>query len=100
MKIATFAQTFNFGNGHDGRVILGTIRANLSWFRRKLAMIHELIGRYPAPDDREQLGRFLRHAFPLGVESFGALATGCDLDRGGQRSGEPSVERALLALID
>lgn len=31
---------------------------------------HEIIGAHPAPDNREQMGRFLRHAFPLGVESF------------------------------
>jgi hypothetical protein len=31
---------------------------------------HELIGEYPATDDREQMGRFLRHVFPLGLRSF------------------------------
>jgi len=33
----------------------------------------ELIGRYAAADDREQMGRFLRHAFPLGLASFTEL---------------------------
>jgi hypothetical protein len=36
-------------------------------------MNHELIGEYPAADDREQMGRFLRQAFPLGLGSFGEL---------------------------
>jgi len=34
---------------------------------------HELIGEYPAADDREQMGRFIRHAFPLGLGSFAEL---------------------------
>ena len=33
-------------------------------------MNHELIGEYPAVDNREQVGRFLRQAFPLGLGSF------------------------------
>ena len=36
-------------------------------------MTHELIGEYPAVDDREQMGRFLRHAFPLGLGSYAEL---------------------------
>lgn len=36
-------------------------------------MKHELIGGYVAANDREQMGRFLRHAFPLGVGSFTEL---------------------------
>jgi hypothetical protein len=36
-------------------------------------MSHELIGEYPAANDREQMGRFLRHAFPLGLGSFSEL---------------------------
>ena len=28
-------------------------------------MTCELIGEFPAVNDREQMGRFLRHAFPL-----------------------------------
>lgn len=31
---------------------------------------HTIVGMHQAPDDREQMGRFLRHAFPLGLESF------------------------------
>jgi hypothetical protein len=38
-------------------------------------MTHELIGEYPATEDREQMGRFLRHAFPLGLGSFAELPT-------------------------
>jgi hypothetical protein len=33
-------------------------------------MARELIERYPAADSREQIGRFLRHVFPLGLDSF------------------------------
>ena len=33
-------------------------------------MTRELIGGYPAADDREQLGRFLRYAVPLEPESL------------------------------
>jgi hypothetical protein len=33
----------------------------------------ELIGGYLAANDREQMGRFLRHASPLGSESFTEL---------------------------
>jgi hypothetical protein len=34
-------------------------------------MLHERIGGFaPPPDDREEIGRFLRHAFPLGLASF------------------------------
>jgi hypothetical protein len=36
-------------------------------------MDHELIGEFPAADDREQMGRFLRQAFPLGLGSFAEL---------------------------
>ncbi len=36
-------------------------------------MTRELIGGYPAADVREQMGRFLRHAFPLGLGSFTEL---------------------------
>lgn len=32
--------------------------------------MHELIGEYPATDGREQMGRLLRYAFPLGLGSF------------------------------
>lgn len=34
------------------------------------AMTRELIGGFAAADNREQMGRFLRHAFPLGLGSF------------------------------
>lgn len=33
-------------------------------------MTREIIGGYQAANDREQMGRFLRHAFPLGMKSF------------------------------
>jgi len=36
-------------------------------------MTRELIGGFPAANDREQMGRFLRHAFPLGLGSFKEL---------------------------
>ena len=36
-------------------------------------MTYKLIGEYPAADDREQMGRFLRHAFPLGLGLFKEL---------------------------
>ena len=36
-------------------------------------MTSELIRRYAAANDREQMGRFLRHAFPLGLASFTEL---------------------------
>lgn len=72
-------------------------------------MIHELIGRYPAADDREQMGRFLRHAFPLGTESFSGLVgkNGVDerlderLDerQPTRQRGELSIETKLLAVI-
>lgn len=39
-------------------------------------MTHGLIGEYPAADDREQIGRFLRHAFPLGLGLFAELLNG------------------------
>lgn len=31
---------------------------------------HTIIGLHQAPDGREQMGRFLRYAFPLRLESF------------------------------
>ena len=34
---------------------------------------HEPITKYPAADDREQIGDLLRHAFPLGLGSFMGL---------------------------
>ena len=36
-------------------------------------MTREILGDYAAANDREQMGRFLRHAFPLGLESFADL---------------------------
>lgn len=64
-------------------------------------MSDELIGGYPAADDREQVGRFLRHAFPLGLKSFAGLVSkngehDCEPE---QIRGHPSAEKALLALI-
>lgn len=44
-------------------------------------MAHELIGGYPAADRREQIGRFLRHVFPLALESFAAEAFADTLNR-------------------
>lgn len=52
-------------------------------------MNHELLGEYPATDDRDQMGRFLRHAFPLGLGSFAELLSALD---GEQASGNPSRE--------
>lgn len=34
----------------------------------------ELLEEFPATDDREQMGRLLRHAFPLGPGSFAELS--------------------------
>lgn len=64
-------------------------------------MTLELIGRYPAANDREQMGRFLRHAFPLGLEPFAGLVSkkGEHDCRHQQVRGDSSVENALLALI-
>jgi hypothetical protein len=36
-------------------------------------MTHELIGGLPAANEREQMGRILRYAFPLGLASFNEL---------------------------
>ena len=36
-------------------------------------MAYELIGEFPAVDDREQVGHLLRFAFPLALESFPEL---------------------------
>ena len=41
-------------------------------------MTHKLIGDYPAANDREQMGRFLRHAFPLGLGLFPELLSNLD----------------------
>ncbi len=38
-------------------------------------MTRELIGGYAIANDREQMGRFLRHAFPLGLQSFTDVLT-------------------------
>ena len=38
-----------------------------------IAMRRELTNEYPTADDREQMGRILRHAFPLGLGSFTGL---------------------------
>jgi hypothetical protein len=45
----------------------------------------KLIGDFPAADDREQMGRFLSHAFPLGSKAFDALLSA--LDENEQRKG-------------
>jgi hypothetical protein len=44
-------------------------------------MARELIGDYAAANDREQMGRFLRRAFPLGLESFTELLSALDEKR-------------------
>lgn len=36
-------------------------------------MTRELIGGFPVAHEREQMGRFLRHAFPLGLGLFKEL---------------------------
>lgn len=50
--------------------MLGTSTPDAGW---AYAMTRELLGGYAAANDREQMGRFLRHAFPLGMESFADL---------------------------
>jgi hypothetical protein len=42
---------------------------------------HELIGEYPTADDREQMGRFLRHAFPLGLGLFAEFPSALRLEK-------------------
>lgn len=44
-------------------------------------MARELIGGHAAANDREQMGRFLRHAFPLGLGSFTELLNALDEKR-------------------
>lgn len=44
-------------------------------------MPHERVGGFPPPDNREEIGKFLRHAFPLGLGSFEGL-TGLFADNG------------------
>lgn len=39
----------------------------------RFSVTRELIGGFPAADGREQMGQFLRHAFPLGLGSFKEL---------------------------
>ena len=65
-------------------------------------MTHELLGEYPAADGHEQIGRFLRYAFPLGLQSFAGLVS-----ESGEHDWDPeqpschtSVEKALLSRID
>ncbi len=54
-------------------------------------MARELIGEYPAANDREQMGRFLRYAFPLGLGSFSELLNVLnDHDR---QKGVPGTDR-------
>lgn len=53
------------------------------------AMTRELIGGYAAADDREQMGRFLRHAFPLGLGSFAEVLKGLEQE---QRAKVPSKQ--------
>jgi len=47
-------------------------------------MTRELIGEYPAANGREQIGRFLRHAFPLGLGSFSELLSVLNNDEHGK----------------
>ena len=42
-------------------------------------MAREILGRYPAASDREQIGQFLRHVFPLADETFAELLS--DLEK-------------------
>jgi hypothetical protein len=44
-------------------------------------MLHEHIGGFP-PDGREEFGKFLRHAFPIGLASFEGLASAIDEETG------------------
>jgi hypothetical protein len=53
-------------------------------------MTHELISGYPSADDREQMGRFLRHAFPLGLGSFAELLSALN----GEESSAPAAPLA------
>jgi hypothetical protein len=41
-------------------------------------MTRELLCRYPPTDGREQVGRFLRHSFPLAMDAFAPLVTETD----------------------
>ena len=44
-------------------------------------MTYELIDKYPAADEREQIGKFLRHAFPLALGSFTDLPGALEIDQ-------------------
>jgi hypothetical protein len=64
-------------------------------------MTNELISGHPAATEREQVGRFLRHAFPLGLDSFAGLVSKNPEWKAEheQLRGDFSAEEALLALI-
>jgi hypothetical protein len=61
------------------------------WSFDRQAVKPELIGRYPAADDREQIGRFLRHAFPLRLDAVSDVMRGLERD---DRREAPSRHRA------
>jgi hypothetical protein len=56
-------------------------------------MTGELIGGYAAASDREQMGRFLRYAFPLDLESFKGLPRGLEKDCAGASAAGRVAER-------
>jgi hypothetical protein len=59
-------------------------------------MTHELIGGYAAASDREQMGRFLRYAFPLDLESFNGLPSGLGKDWAASAAGRVAERRSAI----
>lgn len=60
-------------------------------------MTRELLGGYPPPDGREQMGRFLRHAYSLPLNSFIGLVPSPDHEVGQDRR---QNERDLRAISE
>ena len=50
-------------------------------------MARELLVRFPPASDREQIGQFLRHVYPLADESFAELLS--DLEDKKQTEAQP-----------
>ena len=63
-------------------------------------MTHELTGGYPATNYREQVGRFLRHAFSLGHEFFSVLVSkdGESDSEDASYMGGSSIEKKLVLI--
>lgn len=57
-------------------------------------MIPELIGGHAAANGREQMGRFLRYAYPLGLESFSELLRNLEEDQPAKAPSRDTLRRA------